>query len=243
MNEEINKLVALQELDSEISGFDRNVRDRKQELADREQSIADKEESIAQFKEKVTSLDQQKREAKAEHDDAQVKIKERQNKMMQVQTSREHQALLKEIEDSKRVIKEKEEYISLLEEQLKEIKGKISELQNLCKGEKEILAETTIQVDKEIKKILTDRQSVEGKRDKLSGDLRPNLLKRYNMILQKRGGAGIVKIIDGVCQGCFMTLPPQQFNEIRKGDKLNMCPTCNRMLYFKQEDQEEAYSA
>jgi len=238
LNEEINKLVALQELDSEISGFDRNVRDRKQELADREQSIADKEESIAQLKEKITSLEQQKREAKAEHDDAQTRIKERQNKMMQVQTSREHQALLKEIEDSKRIIKEKEEQLLLLSEQLKINKGNIDELQNLCKGEKKLLTETNTKVEKEVKKLLSKRDGIEGKREQLSSDLRPNILKRYNLILKKRGGAGIVKIISGVCQGCFMTVPPQQFNEIRKGDKLHICPTCNRMLYFKEEQEE-----
>ena len=29
-----------------------------------------------------------------------------------------------------------------------------------------------------------------------------------------------------------MTIPPQQDNEVRKGGKMNFCPTCQRILYF-----------
>ena len=45
----------------------------------------------------------------------------------------------------------------------------------------------------------------------------------------------IVPVINGVCQGCFMSIPPQQFNDILRGDKLLNCPTCQRILYHQPE--------
>ena len=38
--------------------------------------------------------------------------------------------------------------------------------------------------------------------------------------------------------GCHMTLPPQQVNEVLKGDKLNLCPTCQRILYYEAPEEE-----
>jgi predicted nucleic acid-binding Zn-ribbon protein len=35
-----------------------------------------------------------------------------------------------------------------------------------------------------------------------------------------------------------MAIPPQQFNEIRKGERLHLCPTCQRILYYREEEQE-----
>ena len=59
------------------------------------------------------------------------------------------------------------------------------------------------------------------------------------MLLSKRAGLAVVRTVDGVCQGCYMSIPPQQFNEVRKGDRLMACPTCQRMLYFQEEEESE----
>jgi len=57
------------------------------------------------------------------------------------------------------------------------------------------------------------------------------------MLLTKRDGLAVVPINDSVCQGCYMALPPQQVNEVRKADKLNLCPTCQRILYYKEPEE------
>jgi len=185
-------------------------------------------------------LQEKKRTIEIENEDASARIKDRQNKMMQVQTSREHQALLKEIEDNKRLVKESEEQLLAIMEEIEKTEGEAVELENLLSGEEELLAEETKNVAKKIKKIQTRRKTVAKKRDKLADELKAPLLKRYNMLLAKRAGLAVVKTVDGVCQGCFMTMPPQQYNEVRKGDTLQICPTCQRLLYYQTEECEEA---
>ena len=124
-----------------------------------------------------------------------------------------------------------------IEEQLE---NEASELENLCAGEKKLLDEQNSEVEKAVKKINTRKKSVTGRRDALAPELRPATLKRYNMLRTKRNGSAVVQTVNGVCQGCFMTIPPQQYNEVRKGDKLNYCPTCQRILYFREEETESA---
>ncbi len=238
MKEEISKLIALQELNTEMSSFDQNIEEKQRELTDREQSILDKEAAINQCRERAKELEQRQRDINAAHDDAGTRIKERQSKMMQVQTSREHQALLKEIEDAKKLIKDTEAQLLQVIEQAEQAEAEAVELENICAGEKELLAEEIKKVEAAVKKLNTRRKTVFNKHTKLSKDIQGSLMKRYDKLLKKRNGIAVVQVIDGVCQGCFMAIPPQQYNEIRKGDQMHSCPTCQRIFYYQAPDNE-----
>ncbi len=236
----MNQLIDLQEIDTELAGFDREISEHEQEINNRQQSISEKENAIAACRDRVTELEQKRRTIEIENEDAVARIKDRQNKMMQVQTSREHQALLKEIEDNKRLIKESEEQLLDTMEAIEQANKEATELENLLAGEQNLLKKETATVTKKIKKINTRRKTVAKKRDKLASALNVPLLKRYDILLTKRAGLAVVRTVGGVCQGCFMSMPPQQFNEVRKGDTLQTCPTCQRLLYYQEEECEEA---
>ena len=238
MKEDISVLIALQELDTELSGFDRRIEEKKQELTAREQTIAEKEALADQCREKAAELKQSQRDIKAGSEDAAERIKNRQSKMMQVQTSREHQALLKEIEDAKNTIKDFEEQLLQLMEQAEAEEVKAKELENLCSGERELLAEETATVEKAVEELNDQRSSVQEQRDKLAQNVPSSLIKRYDKLLRKREGLAVVRVIDAVCQGCFMTIPPQKYNDIRLGEEIFSCPTCQRTLYYLPETEE-----
>ena len=97
-----------------------------------------------------------------------------------------------------------------------------------------------------------DRESTELKEkvDKLSGEIErerasrtemvqtieEDLRRRYEMIFSRRGGLAVVEARGGICQGCRMHVPPQLFNEIQRNlDRVFICPSCQRILYFRVE--------
>ena len=240
MNEEISKLIDLQAIDSEIDGFDQEIYSKEQEVTARQQSIADKEEEMNQCKENIEQLELKQRNTKIALEDAQASIKDRQNKMMQVQTSREHQALLKEIEDNKRQINENEEKLLLFMKQIEQEENRDKELKNLCRGEKKLLAEESEEVAKAVELINARKKKVIKQRQILAPTLLPVSQKRYAMLREKRKGIAVVHTKNGTCQGCFMAIPPQQYNEVRSGEKINFCPTCQRILYYLAEENETA---
>jgi len=237
LKEEILKLIKLQAIDSEIAGFDHAIAKHQAAVASREQAIAEKQETIANFRTKIELLNQKQLETKAEHDDAGARVKDRQNKMMQVQTSREHQALLKEIEENKRLVKETEDRILQFIEQIEQLEQEVAALDNLCAGEQQLLAEEIENVDKEIKRIEVAKKTVASQREAEIAALQGPYLKRYTMLLAKRDGLAVVAVNESVCQGCYMTLPPQQVIEVRKAEKFNICPTCQRILYYREAEE------
>ena len=76
----------------------------------------------------------------------------------------------------------------------------------------------------------TRTELVEG----VDGDLR----RKYEMIFSRRGGVAVVEVRGGTCQGCRMRVPPQLFNEIQRNQNVILCPSCQRMLYWRAEVEE-----
>ncbi len=45
----------------------------------------------------------------------------------------------------------------------------------------------------------------------------------------------LVKVKKGVCNGCYMNLPPQFFNELLSDRDIKTCPNCARLIYLDEE--------
>ncbi len=238
MNEQIAQLVSLQTIDLEIDTIDNEIKHEQNDLDERISSLAAKEANIIAIQEKIEQLEKDRRTLESELGDKIAHVKDRQSKMMQVQTGREQTALLKEIEDAKKSAKENEDQIVAIMEETEQLTSQMTEEKNLLKGEKKLVAAETEKVRTSIESITKGKQVKSGKRDKKAKEIDGTLIRRYNTLRERRNGLAVVNVLQGVCQGCFMSLPPQQYNLLLKGDKLFDCPTCQRIMYHQQVETE-----
>lgn len=238
MNAEISQLVILQELDLEIDQIDKEIKQEQGTLDDRIQKLAEKEELINALTTQISGLEQERRTLEDEIADKMAHVKERQSKMMMVQTGREQTALLKEIEDAKKESKEKEERTIAIMEKTEQLNSQVTEEKNLLKGEKKLITEETEKVRASIEKITKGKKTKISARNKEAAKIKENLIKKYDLLRKRRKGIAVINVENGVCQGCFMSLPPQQFNTLLKGDRMQACPTCQRIIYVKDTASE-----
>ncbi len=56
------------------------------------------------------------------------------------------------------------------------------------------------------------------------------LAKRYVQIAERRAGQGIALLAKDVCGACKRILPPELCNRILKGEIIETCPSCHRLL-------------
>jgi hypothetical protein len=68
-------------------------------------------------------------------------------------------------------------------------------------------------------------------REVAAARVRPDVLKKYSAIRMRRGLA-MAPVKNGTCQGCNMNIPPQVFNQLQRGDTIELCGTCNRIIYW-----------
>ena len=233
MNELIEQLVSLQEMDLVIDKIDREIKQEQDELDSRITAVAEREQRISDQEGQIEELEKERRTLEDEMSDKIARVKERQSKMMQVQTSREQTALLKEIEDAKKNVKENEEKIVAIMEQVEQLTNETGEEKTVLKTEKKLVDEEKEKVKSAIDELNRGKKTKLSKRDKQAQAVNGTMIKKYEILRKRRNGLAIVNVQDGVCQGCFMNLPPQKYNMLLRGDQVLECPSCQRLIYHQ----------
>ena len=239
MNELLAQLVVLQAIDKEIDQIDQAIKAEQSGLDERISALAKREAFINELQEKIEMQQRESRTLEGEMADKMSHVRDRQSKMMQVQTGREQTALLKEIEDAKKSAKENEENIVAMMVSIEQLTTQITAEKNLLKGEKELVAEETNKVRANIETINKGKKEKDGLRSEQAVKIKGSVLRKYDTLRQRRNGLAVVNVVDGVCQGCFMSIPPQLFNRLLRGDELFDCPTCQRMIHYIRPAEEK----
>jgi predicted nucleic acid-binding Zn-ribbon protein len=236
---ELERLVALQELDKEILELSSNLDRLPQELREKDQEMAALEAEKSALSEELESLKKQLKEMEAEVTDLEEGIKASRQRLMDISKELELKAMLKEIgfREDQRDQKETRvlELLEQVEAQNQAVTEKEQALQQLQAAYERQAGEVAAQIEELEKK----RAVLQKKRDILKKELPTSLLKRYDFIRQRRNGSAICEVQEGVCLGCHMNILPQQFIDLQKGEEIVQCPHCQRILYWLGEEQEE----
>lgn len=239
MNELLTQLVSLQAIDLEIDQIENAIKAEQDGLDQRISALAKREATITELQEQIAAHQKESRNLEGEMADKMDHVRDRQSKMMQVQTGREQTALLKEIEDAKKNAKENEEKIVAIMLTIEKLTAQITEEKNLLKGEKELVAEETEKVRTNIEAINKGKKEKDQQRSEQAAKIKPATLRKYNTLRERRNGRAVVNVVDGVCQGCYMSIPPQLYNQLLRGDQLLDCPTCQRMIHYVRPAEDK----
>ena len=180
----------------------------------------------------LEELKKGRRKVERELEEIEPKFKKSKLRLNEVKSNREYQAILKEIEELKELTFQKEEmvikWMEEIEIQEKECAGnnaRWEESQKEYKNKERKFSERIQELDTEV-------QSLNDRRGKLSQKVDQDLLRRYDSLRMHLKGQVVAPVIDFVCQGCHLGIPPQQYNDLIKGDSLQGCSNCNRIIYW-----------
>ncbi|WP_435547761.1 zinc ribbon domain-containing protein [Desulfobacterium sp. N47] len=232
MKEQIKILINLQEIETETARM-------KSSLAGVAGKIDALDSELNCFKstvdEKNAFIDDLRKKYKALESDFQTKLTllaKSQEKLTVVKTNKEYQSVLKEIDDIKVKNSDIEEnmieILDVIETAEKEISGLNKEallIKERINGEKEIIKKEAEQNKKDI-------AVLEEKWNNTSVKMASEILSKYNMVRDFIKGTAIVPIVDEICQGCNMNIPPQMYNDLLRFDSIKYCPHCQRMIYW-----------
>ena len=237
MSAQIEILASLQTVDREIKQHHGKKQDLLGELQAKEQEIQIKKREIVKLSSALAETEKLRQEKDRVFQDEGKKATDRRMRMNRIKNSKELMALQREIDLIKQGNSEREEeLIKLMEETDRassEIKGKEEELAKLqaeWDQEQEELRSQITGIDQAVSEAATRRQTIAAQ---VAGDL----ISRYELIFSRRGGTAVVEVTGGICQGCYMNVPPQLWNEIIRSEKVHLCPSCQRILHYKPAEE------
>jgi len=240
LHTQIEMLAALQTVDREIKQQTGLKQGLISELDAKEREIQAKRREV----EALTAVCSEREKSRADKDrlfqDEGKKTMDKRMRMNRIKNIKELQALQREIDQMRQSNGElEEEIIRILQEidgikaQIKAKETEVGALQEEWQKKQDELQAQIGGIDKAVSEAAARRQSI-------ASQLANDLISRYELIFARRGGTAVVEVSGGICQGCYMNIPPQLGNEIIKSEKLHMCPSCNRILYVKPStDQPE----
>jgi len=230
---QIEILASLQTVDREIKEQTGLKQGLLGELATKEKEIAAKKREIDQ----LTVVVAEKEKARAEKDrvwqEEGRKAVDKRMRMNKIKNIKELQALQREIEQIKQSNGELEEVLIQLMEELDGVKANMKTKQDEMtamqaewqKKQQELQAQIS-GIDQAVSEAANRRQSI-------AAQVGRDLISRYELIFSRRGGTAVVEVSGGICQGCYMNIPPQLGNEIIRSEKVHLCPSCQRILYCR----------
>ena len=233
MREVYRDLYALQQIDSEIQRLERLRVEIPERIKEIEELIKNKEDEILEKKKTLDLLEQRRLKTEREIEEEKMKLENYKKQQFEVKTNEAYQALLKEMEYSKRKIETLEMEYLVIEEDLNRKRKEVAEETKALIEEKKKMEEEKKKLEEEFSTLDEKIILKKDERKRASTRLDPKLLARYERLIVSRGGLAVVVIEEAMCGGCFATLPPQYFQEIRKGERIYTCEYCGRILIHK----------
>lgn len=239
MHAQIEVLAALQIVDREIREHAAVKQGLLGELHEKQRFIQERKQEI----DALTAACAAKEKVRHDKDkllrDESQKATDKRMRMNRIKNIKELQALQREIDQIRQANGEAEEELLNLMVEIDGLKGEIKAKQETLlaaqqdwQQKQEALQAQIAAIDQAVEKASIRRQSIAQAIDAV-------LMSRYQLILSRRGGTAVVEVTGGICQGCYMNIPPQLWNEIIRSDKVNLCPSCQRILYYKAPQAHE----
>jgi len=228
----IKKLIELQLLDRELVEAEKKHRENPRKVSELEEKIRDQREKIESEKELLKNLELEHHQKENDLKYREDKTKRVEAKIRAVRTGKEYQALLREIALTKKENNEIEEQLIRRMEELEQIRmGLVGQEEALKKGEVEVLAEIQ-KLQQEVEGIEVQIDRFQAQRAVITVGLQKTMLERYRRIRDRVSWNVVIEVKGGICQGCFVNVPPQLFNEVIRSDSLYQCPNCQRIIFY-----------
>ncbi len=237
MDEKITGLIDLQECDKLIM----EVRTKKEQgpvrIRGLEEGLDLFERELEEKTGELVKYKQERRQVEKDVEDFDNRIERSKIKLANIKSNKEYQAATKEI-DGLGVEK------ALLEDRIIEIMEKIEKLEEINVASrleegrlKEKYEKDRDEILKELEALDRDFKRLEKERARVCQTIDKRLIKKYDSLREHRGGLAISPVIKGVCQACNIGIPPQQFNELIRGNELMSCPNCTRLIYWGEDER------
>jgi len=231
----IEKLLILQDRDRRLL----LIQDQLARVAPERQSAQDNavgaKASLEAAKTKIKQVETERKKLELEVDSKKQQIERYSLQQFETKKNEEYRALAHQIETCRADI-------SALEDRELELMEEAETFQKQVLAAGRVAEEAAKLTESQLKDLASKEQDLktemaglESNRQQLTGGVDPSILKRYQRLLEQKGGSAVVGIEHGVCGGCHMKFPVQLLVSCQAGREMVTCPNCGRILYYTRD--------
>jgi uncharacterized protein len=244
MSPDLERLIALQQLESAIADARSRIAAHPQRLTAADDRLAQTKHALDAVKQRLKENQEARRELEKNAALYQGRLTKFRDQLSEVKTNREYQAMQHEITTAQADLGAAEEKVlermmdaDAITIDLKRAEATLAKDQKEVEAEKKALTEELAATEREL-------EASSAARDTLLRETSPQLIDLFLQVSRARKGIAICSATrDGLCSVCHVRLRPPVFQKVRHNDSIVQCEVCQRILYYVPPPPVEAPAA
>lgn len=225
------QLYQLQEVDLELESTEQAVSQISRQLGESE-ALVGARNTLAAEQQRFEELRKRQRTAEQEIDDLAGKLAKTEEKLYsgRIRNPKELSNLQHEVETMKAQRDQFESRVLEIMEEAEQAAKNSDTAENKFKAVETEWRQRQQQLSAELGRLRTVLAEIMQKRQRLAGGIEPLAIDTYQELRRLRGMA-VVRVEQGICSGCRISLPVTELQRSRSGT-LVRCGSCGRILYL-----------
>ena len=229
---DLKLVIRLQEIDNRLAELSREIAALPVHIREIEKKLVSHQRKLDADNAALAANQKERKKCDGDIQAQEQKISKLKDQMLQAKTNDQYRAFQNEIEYCQKEIRKSEDRIL-------ELMGESEPLDRNVKAADAALKEERAQVERE-KQEARERTAVDQKavaelnteRAQLVKGITPATYQRYERVRKARKGRAVAEAIDGRCSACNMAMRLQYFQDLKKGEEVLSCESCQRILYY-----------
>jgi predicted nucleic acid-binding Zn-ribbon protein len=237
LKDQLRLLRELQAIDSRLTEVRKSIDALPARLEPAKQDLARLEAMLTQERAQLVETERWRGEQEELIKREEDAVRQAKSKLQQSRNTKDFSAASREVDNKRRMISEREDELVKVIEAMEATRARLTQREADVAQLREKVAAEEAEVAVRVAELRKEMAVHEGGRGAVASQVPRDLLRRYELV-QKRRGLALVPVVDGICKGCFMSLPPQLSNIIARCTSIETCPSCQRLLYRPEMVEE-----
>lgn len=232
MKDQLTLLLQLQAIDTKVRELETQRTALPAKLEPLRKDLAKLEAMLSAERGKVdeSAAWQKQQASQLEADQAALRLAK--TKLQQSKNGKEYNAASREVEFKRKSISDREAELKKMSEAIGSSTAQIGERDQAVQGLRDQVAAEEARISGRLGEIEREVAEVTSGRDELRARIDKSWLKTYDTLVRR--GVPVAPVVNGTCQGCRVRIPPQVNNLLARGEKLETCERCGRIIYRQE---------
>ena len=228
---DIASAVRLQEVDIRLTELAKEIASLPKHIAEIEKKLEAHQRKLDADRAALTANQKDRKKLEGDIQIQEQKISKLKDQMLQAKTNEVYQAFQHEIGFCQAEIRRAEDRILDLMGESEELEKNVKAADVALKAEK-----TQVEAEKQQTRARTEADQkaldeLEAAKKSIVVSMNPSVYKNYERIRSRRGLA-VAEVLDGRCSVCHIAVRPQYLQDLKRGEQVQVCESCQRILYY-----------
>lgn len=232
MLQDLALALRLQALDRKIAKYEGEIAALPKHIAEIEKKLEAHKRRLEADQGALVANQRDRKKLEADINVQQAKVSKLRDQMLGAKTNEQYKAFQNEIAYAEGEVRKAEDRILDLMEQSEPLEKNVKMAEADLKGEQQQVEQEKVRAREQTLNHQTALAATREDRKVIVAEMEPSFYTEYERVRKKTRNTPIADATDGRCSACQISLRPQFFQDLRRGDKVMSCESCGRFLTY-----------